>query len=192
MAASQSNLGECTEPLIRMVGELVCRVAARPRKLVAALGLPSQHRPLAGYRADGRARPRVLADGRRVALQAPLEPLPFRPRQEYLAKVYPIMKGAARIFSSIAHRGTKAQVARDLPVALARKHAPRVGRASARDRRWTCADPPRPVRSLRQGIGDSRHRPGIPGESRCGPHGGAAPLQIGKRASFRNGWRTGT
>ena len=151
--AEVTNLAECHEPLFDLIEELREPGATHGAGALrgARLGRPPQHRPVA--RGDaGRRRPLgPVADGRRLALDAPLRALRLQRRPRVPAKGLSRAEGGVASSCSTSWSRTDAGPARDEPLALARERVPRRERQRGRALRGRddgLRDHPRPVRRL--------------------------------------------
>ena len=168
--AEPTNLGECTEPLIRMVAELV-EPGSRTAKVNWGAGGWVCHHNTDLWRAtapiDGPTWGFWPTGGAWLCKNL-WDRYDFGRDKQYLAKVYPVMKGAAQFFLDTLVEEPKHKWLVTCP-SLSPENTHPGGASVCAGPTMDMADPSRPVRSLRQGVGDSRHRPGIPRESSLRP-----------------------
>ncbi len=97
--AELTNLADCVTPLIAMVKDIGChRRAHGAHSLRLGLGRTSQYRSLARHRPDRWAVVGHMANGRRMAVQTPLDHFDYARDNTVLAEIYPVMRDAAVFF----------------------------------------------------------------------------------------------
>lgn len=117
--AEPMNLSECVEPLVAMVMDLTETGAHGPDHVQRRrLGHASQYRPVAGLRSDRRSPVGHVADGRRLAVPAPVGPLRLLPRQGVSGQGLSSPEGSGPVLPRYAGRRPQAQMAGDEPVAV--------------------------------------------------------------------------
>ena len=191
--AEPATLAECIEPLIAMVMELIRdRAAARPKCNGARAAGSAITTPTFGGR-PRRSTARPGASGRRAARGfaniSGTVTISAATRQ-YLAKVYPVMKGAAQFFLDTLVEEPKHKWLVTCP-SLSPENTHPGGRASAPGPRWTWRS------SATCSITASRQRR-FSASTRNSAASSPRPARGWRRsrsaapASFRNGWKTGT
>jgi alpha-L-fucosidase 2 len=98
--ADQANLGECVEPLVRMVEDLAVTGAATARQGYRARGWVTHHNTdlwRAGAPVDG-ARYGAWPTGGAWLCMSLWDHYEYRPERAYLARIYPLLKGASEFF----------------------------------------------------------------------------------------------
>ena len=150
--AEVTNLAECHEPLFDLIEELREPGRRTARAHYGARGFVAHHNTDL-WRVDDARRRRplgALADGRRLALDAPLRALRLRRRPRVPAQGLSRAEGGLGVPARLPGRG-RAGPARDEPLALARERVPRRegqrGRA-LRGRHDGLRDHPRALRRL--------------------------------------------